>query len=68
MSRIVAALEAANGLDDQIRVYCDFCTGSPISGHFEGCPIRATVAALKGEVAQPNEQEIGGIDRATSLT
>ena len=35
-------------LDDMERMaqpgiasYCDFCTGSPVSRHFEGCPLLA---------------------------
>lgn len=33
-----------------INLHCDFCTGSPIGGHFAGCPILAApriVAALE---------------------
>lgn len=44
-------LEAAKRLADaSIGVHCDFCTGSPISGHFEDCPLFAVpqiVAALE---------------------
>jgi hypothetical protein len=49
LPRIVAALEAAERVSDKIGSYCDFCTGSPDSGHFDGCPIQALVAALRGD-------------------
>ena len=33
--------KARDMADLSIGTYCDFCAGSPISGHFEGCPILA---------------------------
>lgn len=30
-----------------IGTHCDFCTGSPISGHFDGCPLLSMGAILE---------------------
>lgn len=47
----MSPLDAVRRLADSgIGLHCDFCTGSPISGHFEGCPILGMpkiVAALE---------------------
>lgn len=47
-------LDAARALAGAIGMQCDFCTGSPISGHFEGCPLLSLpkiVAALEAAEA-----------------
>ena len=43
-------LGAAKRMTAAIAEHCDFCTGSPTSGHFGGCPMLAMtriVAALE---------------------
>jgi hypothetical protein len=56
-------LEAARAMDaTQISMHCDYCTGSPVSGHFDVCPMLqmpAIVAAL--EAADAVRVELVGL-------
>ncbi len=42
----MALVDDARRLLD-IGVQCDACTGSPLSGHLDGCPMPRVVAALE---------------------
>jgi hypothetical protein len=40
-------LDAAKAIGTEIGSQCDACTGSPISGHFNECPILAMPAIVE---------------------
>jgi hypothetical protein len=42
----MSLLDDARQMLGPIRVYCYYCTGSEISGHFEGCPATTVLPRL----------------------